>query len=89
MLAEMSSAQLAGWMAYAELEPFGEWTTDHRMAILTAYTAMAHLKKADGGPWSIDDFRLHKRPAPTVDSKAARDALRRKIDAWFSSRFGK
>jgi hypothetical protein len=39
LLAGMTSAQLAGWMAFAELEPFGPLREDERAAVVACAVA--------------------------------------------------
>lgn len=36
LLEELTSSQFSEWIAYGELEPFGTWTDDYRIARLSA-----------------------------------------------------
>lgn len=55
MLAGMSSRELAEWMAYYELEPFGEWRADVRSAIVAMTVAAANRGKRGRAP-KLEDF---------------------------------
>jgi hypothetical protein len=45
MLSEITSRQFAEWMAYAQLEPFGEERDDLRMGIVASTIANANRGK--------------------------------------------
>jgi len=45
MLAEISSRDFAGWMAYSRLEPWGEERDDLRMGIIASTIANANRPK--------------------------------------------
>lgn len=55
MLAGMSSRELSEWMAYYEIEPFGEWRADVRSAIVAMTVAAANRGKRQGAP-KLEDF---------------------------------
>ena len=57
MLESISGRQLAEWMAYARLEPFGEERADLRMAILAALIANVNRDpKKKSSPYEVSDF---------------------------------
>lgn len=55
LLAELSSPQIAEWMAYFAIEPFGERRADLRAAIIAATIANAQRAK-DSRPFKPQDF---------------------------------
>ena len=55
MLAEMTSAQFAEWMAYAQLEPWGEERADLRAGII-ASTMANSMRSKKGKPFKPQDF---------------------------------
>jgi len=73
MLREMSSAQFAEWMAFAELEPFGGLREDYRAGLLMAVVANCAPFRGKGArvwnPW--DFFRTLRRPEQTPRQIAA------------------
>jgi hypothetical protein len=59
LLARLTARQLTEWMAYYQLEPWGDLNHDRRMATLTALTANAHRDpKKRPEPFSSEDFML-------------------------------
>lgn len=75
----MSGQQLVEWMAYAELEPFGEERADLRMATLAALIANIYRDpKQKSTPFEIEDFMPKfekKEPISKEDAIAAIDAM--------------
>lgn len=71
MLAEMSSAQFAEWMAYSALEPWGEERDDLRMAI-TASTIANGNRGKNQKPFKPQDFMPNFEPET---EEQARDRL--------------
>jgi hypothetical protein len=75
MLASISGKQLTEWIAYAELEPFGEWRADLRIAILASLIANANRdQKLKPTPFEISDFMPQfekKEPMSEEDAIAA------------------
>jgi hypothetical protein len=61
MLAEMTSAQLSEWMAYAQLEPWGEERADLRAGII-ASTQANSMKGKKGKPFKPQDFMAKFEP---------------------------
>ncbi len=55
MLAEMTSAQFAEWMAYAQLEPWGEERADLRAGIIASTQANV-MRGKKGKPFKPQDF---------------------------------
>lgn len=76
----MSGQDLVEWIAYAELEPFGEERADLRMGILAALTANMNRDPEKTSEFTPKDFipRFEEEPIPDVDLVA------QKIDAYFS-----
>lgn len=65
MLARMSSRQLAEWMAYDAIDPFGEERADLRSAIVATQVSNAWFKKAT--PFSPMDFMpFREKRLPTL-----------------------
>lgn len=63
MLASMGSDELTEWMAYYQLEPFGDYRADYRSGVVASTFANAHRAK-DANPFRPEDFMpfLEKRP---------------------------
>lgn len=78
MLAEMPGAMFVEWMAYAELEPFGETRADLRSGIIASVMANAHRAK-EAKPFKPQDFmpRFGQRGAdePETDEQDWRSQM--------------
>ena len=61
MLAEMTSAQFAEWMAYGQLEPWGEERADLRAGII-ASTQANSMRGKKGKPFKPQDFMPRYEP---------------------------
>jgi hypothetical protein len=46
----MSSREFSEWMAYFQLQPFGEWRGDFRMAVLAAQITNVMTRSKDDDP---------------------------------------
>ena len=68
MLKRMSSRTLTEWMAYHELEPFGDELLDIHLANITAALANANRKKGSAAA-QPKEFRLWKE-IKTFDPQA-------------------
>ncbi len=66
LLARMGSDELTEWMAFYQLEPFGDFRADLRSAIVASTLANAHRSK-EGKPFTPEDFM------PFVDKKNRSD----------------
>ena len=55
MLSEISSRDLAEWMAFSRLEPWGEERADLRMGIIASTIANANRGKGQK-PYKVQDF---------------------------------
>jgi len=79
MLVSLSGKQFTEWMAYAELEPFGEERADLRMAILASLIANVNRDpKKKSSPYEVSDFMPKfekKEPISKEDAIAAIDAM--------------
>lgn len=70
LLAEMTSTQIAEWMAYFRLEPFGERRADLRAGIIASTVANAHKAK-DSRPYKPQDFMPDFEQGTDEDEAAA------------------
>ena len=64
LLAEMDSAELTEWMAYDQVEPFGEWRADLRAGIVASTIANA-LRGRGSRPFRPEDFIPQFAPGST------------------------
>lgn len=86
----MSSREFAEWMAFYQIQPFGEWRDDYRMARLAAVitNVMTRTKESDR-LWNESDFLPDFEMA--LDERAAQEeipeheATWRKIDLIFGA----
>lgn len=62
MLAATDSAELTEAMAYARVEPWGEWRADYRAALI-CYTMYRLLAAKDSPRMSVDDWIPDFEPA--------------------------
>jgi hypothetical protein len=69
LLAELTSPQIAEWMAYFQLEPFGERRADLRAGIIASTVANAHRAK-DSRPYKPQDFMPDFESGRTEDDAA-------------------
>lgn len=56
LLAEMSSSQLAEWIAFYQLEPWGEERADLRAGIVASTIANVNRSQKQKKPYKPDDF---------------------------------
>lgn len=63
LLASMSSPELAEWMAYERVEPFGQWRADYRQAITSMLIANANRGKKDKA-YEVGDFMVMPEDRP-------------------------
>ena len=69
MLASVGSDELTEWMAFYQLEPFGDMRADYRSGVLASTFANAH--RADGvKPFTPEDFM------PFMDRSRRSEAMR-------------
>jgi hypothetical protein len=73
----MSSAQLAEWMVYYTLEPWGDELIDIQLATTNALLANAHRDKS-ASPRPVNDFRLWKLNAV----QASANDLWQRLRSW-------
>ena len=66
LLARTGSDELTEWMAFYQLEPFGDFRADLRSAIIASTLANAHRSK-EGKPFTPEDFK------PFVDKQRRSD----------------
>jgi len=55
MLARMGSDEFSEWLAYYQLEPFGDYRADYRSGVVASTFANAHRAK-DASPFRPEDF---------------------------------
>lgn len=82
LLKRMPSAELTEWMAFDQLEPFGEPRADLRAALVCATTANAHRSR-DDRPFALDDFLLGPFGPEAADEATANQ---RALDGWRAHR---
>jgi hypothetical protein len=80
LLAKLGSDELSEWMAFYQLEPFGDFRADYRSALMTSTFANAHRHK-DSPPFSPEDFMPFIERQPSM-SDAKSNAMR--LKAMFS-----
>lgn len=81
LLSEMDSMELTEWMAYDQVEPFGEWRADLRAGIVASTIANA-LRGRGSRPLAPEDF---------IPRFAAREQQELSVDetiAAFAAAFG-
>ena len=85
MLASMGSDELTEWMAYYQLEPFGDYRADYRSGVVASTFANAHRAK-DANPFRPEDFMPFlekKKPQEEIPLNVAR------VKAMFSHKVAK
>ena len=55
MLARMGSDEFSEWLAFYQLEPFGDYRADYRSGVVASTFANAHRAK-DASPFRPEDF---------------------------------
>lgn len=74
MLRQMSSRTLTEWMAYSQMEPFGDALLDAHFSQLTAMVELVRNKKKTR--LEPDKYRLWKKPGEKWNPQAFFDGLR-------------
>lgn len=69
----MTWGDLMEWVAYSELEPFGEERADWRSGMVASVVANVNRDPKRGRPFQPKDFM------PQFDEKAARSAARKPL----------
>ena len=88
MLASMGSDELTEWMAYYQLEPFGDYRADYRSGVVASTFANAHRAK-DAGPFRPEDFMpFLDKPQPTQPQDETQLNVAR-FKAMFAHKVGK
>lgn len=77
--ARHTSAELSEWMAYARVNPFGEWRADARAAMI-ARTIVMMMRDPKGPMPKLSDFMLSFEPE--------REATQEEVIAYFRETFG-
>lgn len=78
----MPAQELVDWAAYYEIEPFGDWRADYRMAIQASLLANIHRnEEKQPRPFTPEDFmpqfgvETAKTPQDLLDTVVALNAL--------------
>ena len=66
LLQRMGSDELSEWMAFYQLEPFGDYRADYRSGVVASTFANAHRAK-DASPFRPEDFMSFLEKKRTVD----------------------
>lgn len=82
LLKRMPSSELTEWMAFDQLEPFGEPRADMRAALVCATTANSRRGR-DDRPFGLDDFMLGPFGPEAQDEAAANE---RAVADWHAHR---
>jgi hypothetical protein len=77
LLQAMSSKQIVEWMAYYDLEPFGEERADFRAAMLASLYANSQRDPKKQKPFEMSDFMLFRDREAEEDES---DALKSKAE---------
>ena len=93
LLARMGSDELTEWMAFYQLEPFGDFRADLRSAIVASTLANAHRSK-EGKPFTPEDFmpfvhkhhKEHRSDQPTASEADASRLNIARFKAMFAHR---
>lgn len=86
MLAEISSAELAEWLAYYTLEPFGEAVADQRHGIAVATLANVNRdSKRKPAPYKATDF-IYWHPVHQKNARLQKVQATAPVDAAEQSR---
>lgn len=72
----MSSAEFTEWMAYYQLEPFGQERDNWHAAVIAS--TMANVMRTKGRGVDVDDFMLKTKPARKQTPQSIYQAFR----AW-------
>ncbi len=64
LLEEVGSAELAEWMAFGGMEPFGTEVDDLRAGLLPALTVNMHRAEGADPVTPFEFFPWHEKPAP-------------------------
>lgn len=77
LLARITSPELSEWAAFYERQPFGEWRSDFRAAMIAHTTASVWRGKKKGPSFKdfMPDFRP-KQPVEAQDPQVMARALR-------------
>jgi hypothetical protein len=76
LLSKLGSDEISEWMAFYQLEPFGDFRADYRSALVTSTFANAHRQK-DSPPFKPEDFMPFIEKVSTAsDGKANAMRLR-------------
>lgn len=81
MLKELSSAQIAEWIAYYNLEPFGFESDWLQTGVITSMIANVNRKKG-AKPAMPEDFIPNKRKVQKRQSVAEQRGILKSIAQW-------
>lgn len=67
LLNRIGSDELTEWMAFYQLEPFGDYRADYRSGVIASTFANAH-RAQDASPFKVEDFMpFIDKPTPKND----------------------
>lgn len=85
---EMSSSEFTEWRAFYELEPFGDWRADLRVARLTQITAEVNRdSKKRPEPYEVRDFMWD--PEPKKTKRQSHEYIASMCETWLTAHQGK
>jgi hypothetical protein len=82
----MSSREFAEWTAFFQLQPYGEWRADYRMACLMALIANVNRDPKSSRAYEPQEFMPQFDAAENASDQ---DLVAMKVDAYFSALAGK
>ena len=87
LLDRMSSREFSEWMAYYQIEPFGEARADLRQALTTTAVINAAQAQAKHPKWSKpEDFMLFSKAQSKTNEPVSPDELKGKLLAFAGKR---
>lgn len=77
----MSSAEMAEWMAYARVEPFGQTRDNWHMAVLASVLVNINVGK-DSKTVSPEDFMWKVKPPKPTKAELRREERKKQKAMW-------
>lgn len=88
----MSSSEFTEWMAYAELEPFGEWRGDWRAGMIASTIANVN-RSSDSEPMTpkdfMPDFEAAADAEPEISEEEQAEIIRKRFEFYRLLKGGK
>ena len=79
LLEKVGSAELAEWMAFAGIEPFGAEADDLRAGLMPALTVNMHREQGAPTVTPFEFFPWHEPPAPPKPVELSPEELAKRI----------